>query len=136
MPKTKEQYFILTDLLEKIIWSLRGYCDDIDCDKYMYKEILRKKYQPVLKHKISCIEKLEREERIILEMLADKKFRKYRYEKCIVCKKPVDTLNENNKIVSYTRPSKMRKGYSEWQGVWTHLNCSTKIKIPMGWKRF
>lgn len=69
-------------------------------------------------------------------MLSQKKYKKYRFEKCAVCKRLLDKLDEKNKIVSFTRPSPTNKKYHEWKGVWAHKKCAYKVKIPIGWKKF
>ena len=126
-----DEYCILTDKLEEINWTIYGKCNDIDCDKYMYKDLLKKRYHPVLEHNFSCMEKLRRDKSTIMKMLSDKKYKRHRYKKCAVCKKSLDKLNEKNIIVSFTRPSD--KGSCQWNGVWTHKNCSSKVKVPRGW---
>src|SRR3989338_3649896 len=92
----KEEYYILTDKLEEIEWSLEGKCNDIDCDKYMYKDLLKKRYRPVLEHNFSCMEKLRRDKSTIMKMLSDKKYKRHRYKKCAVCKKSLD--NRKNPV--------------------------------------
>ena len=77
--KDKSEYYFLTDKLDEIIWALEGKCDDIDCDKYMYKDLLKKKYRPVLKHSFSCMKKLKREKEVLLRLLSNKKYRNYRF---------------------------------------------------------
>ncbi len=128
-----DEYQILTDKLEEINWALEGQCNDIDCDKYMYKDLLKKRYKPVLEHNFSCIAKLRRDKMAIMKILSEKKYKRHRYEKCAGCKKQLDKLNEKNKIVSFTRP--LSDGNSQWDGVWAHKNCSSKVKIPDGWKK-
>ena len=59
MQEDKEEYYVLTDKLEETEWAIEGKCNDIDCDKYLYKDLLKKKYEPVLKHNFSCIKKLK-----------------------------------------------------------------------------
>ena len=41
MNQNHEEYLLLTEKLETIEWALEGSCDDIDCDKYMYKDLLK-----------------------------------------------------------------------------------------------
>lgn len=131
--KNKEEYYFLTDRLDEITWALEGQCNDIDCDKYMYKDILKKKYKPVLEHNFSCVKKLKMEKEIIMRILSQNKYKRYRYIKCYVCHISLDKLNEKNKIVSFTR--KMDKGYSQWNGFWIHNKCNKKVKIPKGWEK-
>jgi len=135
--KDKDEYYFLGEKLEEINWALEGNCDDIDCDKYMYKDLLKKKYNPVLEHNFSCIDKLKRNKAAVMRLLSQKKFQKYRYEKCNVCKKKLDKLDEKNTIVSFTRPSIFggKKTY-ELNMVWAHHKCSKKVKIPKGWENF
>ncbi len=133
--KTKEEYYFLTEKLEEIQWALDGKCNDIDCNKYMYKDLLKKKYKPVLSHSYSCLEPLKREKSAILGLLSLKKFKRYRFEKCYVCKKKLDKLHNENLIVSFTKPSITSKGYYEWKGYWAHRKCASKVKTPEGWKK-
>lgn len=131
-----DEYFFLTEKLEEINLAFKGECDDIDCDKYIYKDILKKRYKPVLEHNFSCMDKLKRDKNAVMRLLSQKKFNKHRYQKCSVCKKKVDKLDEKNTIVSFTRPSLRSKNACEWNGLWVHSKCSKKVKIPKGWKRF
>ena len=86
MPKDDiDEYFLLIEKLEEIIWALEGSCNDIDCDKYTYKNLLRKKYKPVLEHNFSCMPKLRREKEAAMHLLSLNKFRKFRYKKCGIC---------------------------------------------------
>jgi len=133
--KIKEEYFILTEILEEVNWALEGECNDIDCDRYMYKDLLKKKYKPVLEHNFSCMEKLNREKSALMRLLSLRKFRKLRYTKCHVCKKSLDKLSEKSTIVSFTKLTSDKKFY-QWDGVWAHNSCSPKVKIPKGWERF
>ena len=135
MNKIRNEYYLLEEKLDEITWALEGKCNDIDCDKYMYKELLKKKYKPVLKHSFSCLDKLKREKEAVMSLLSLKKFKKYRYKKCDVCKRNLDKLSDKNKIVSFTRLSPTNKGYYQWDGVWAHKKCSPKVKIPKGWKK-
>ena len=134
--KNKYEYYFLTGKLDEIIWALKGECDDIDCDKYMYKDLLKKKYKPVLEHNFSCIKKLIRDKETVTSILSNKKYKKYRYEKCATCKKLLDKLNDKSKIVSFIKQSLSNKEYYQWKGVWAHKKCSSKVKIPKGWKKF
>ena len=95
----KEEYYVLTEKLEEIGWALDGQCNDIDCDKYMYKDLLKKRYKPVLEHNFSCIKKLKNDKQTILRILSQNKYKKYRYIKCTVCKNHIDKLNENLNIL-------------------------------------
>jgi len=85
--KTREEYHVLVDILDRITWAIDGSCDDIDCDKYMYKETLQKKFKPVLEHTFSCIKKLRKEKEAVLRILSQRKYTKYRYKTCSICKK-------------------------------------------------
>src|SRR3989344_3678814 len=105
MSKDQDEYYLLTEKLEEIIWALEGSCNDIDCDKYIYKNLLKKKYKPVLKHSYSCTPKLKREKEAAMGLLSLKKFRKFRYKKCKVCNKKLDSLGKDFTIVSFTRPA-------------------------------
>ena len=128
----KEEYYFLTEKLEEINWALDGQCNDIDCDKYMYKDLLNKKYKPVLEHNFSCIKKLKSEKQAILRILSQNKYRKYRYIKCPICKDLIDQLSEKSTIRSFTRP--LENKMHEWKGIWVHKKCSKKVKTPKGWE--
>ena len=92
--------------------------------------------KPVLEHNSSCIKKLRTEREVVLRILSQKKYKKYRYLKCNVCKKELDKLSKKSKIVSFTKPIEVKeKVYYQWEGVWTHKSCASKVKIPTGWKR-
>ena len=132
----RDEYYFLTEQLEEVNWALEGQCNDIDCDKYMYKELLKKKYKPVLEHSFSCIESLKREKAAIMRLLSQKKYKKYRITGCNVCKKNLDKLDEKNIIVSFTRPSQRNTKHHKWDCFWVHKRCSSKVKVPEGWKRF
>lgn len=133
-PANKEEYYFLIEKLDEVIWAIKGECNDIDCDKYLYRDLLKKRYRPVLEHNFSCLEKLKREKGAIMRILSAKKYRKYRYEKCNACERYLDKLNDRNKIVSFTKP--LPNGCSQWNGVWAHRSCSSKVRVPEGWKKF
>jgi len=134
--KDKEEYYFLTDKLEEVDWAIKGECNDIDCDRYIYKDLLKKRYKPVLTHSFSCIKKLKAEKEAVLRILSQNKYKKYRYIKCSVCGKNLDKLNEKNKIVSFTKQININgKVYHEWDGVWAHKRCSSRVKTPVGWKK-
>lgn len=133
--KIKDEYYLLTEKLDEINLSLKGDCNDIDCDKYMYKGLLKKRYKPVLEHNFSCKNKLRKEKEAVMRLLSQRKFGKLRFEKCVVCKKMLYKLSDKNTIVSFTRPTKDKK-YHEWEGVRVHNSCSKKVKIPNGWEKF
>ncbi len=132
--RIQDEYYLLTEVLERITWALEGSCDDIDCDKYMYKNLLKKSVKPVLEHGFSCTEKINRDKAAVIRLLGQKKFRKHRYEKCSICKRNVDKLSSKSTIVSYTRPCRDKKGYYQMDSVRVHNSCSPRVKIPEGWK--
>jgi hypothetical protein len=134
--KIRDEYYLLSEKLDEIRWALEGECDDIDCDEYLYKNLLKNKYKPVLEHDFSCMENLNRNKAAVMRLLSQKKFRKFRYEMCTVCNKNVDKLHGSNTIVSYTRPSETDKKYFHWEGIWAHKHCQHKVKIPKGWQKF
>ena len=134
--KNKEEYYFLTEKLDEINWALEGECNDIDCDRYTYKDMLKSKYKPVLKHSFSCISKLKTEKLAVMRLLSQNKYNKYRYVKCHVCNKNLDKLNEKNIIRGFIKKSEKNKNYSEWKGIWVHKKCSKKLKTPDGWKSF
>ena len=130
------EYVLLTSKLDDINLALEGSCDEIDCDKYMYKEMLKKKYRPILKHGYSCVPNLKRDKAAIMRLLGMKKFRKYRMKKCKVCSRNVDTLGNSHTIVSFTRPSTYNNRIAyEWKGLHAHRTCSRKVKTPKEWER-
>lgn len=132
----KEEYYLLTDKLEEIEWALEGKCDDIDCDKYLYKDLLKQKYKPVLHHEFSCMKKLKMKKEAVLRILSKRRYRKYRYLKCNICRKELDKLSKLSRIVSFTKPIKKDgKVFYEWNGIWVHRNCASKVKIPAGWNK-
>lgn len=133
--KTREEYHLMVDILDRIIWALDGSCDDIDCDQYTYKNLLQKRIKPVLEHNFSCVKKLRTEKEAVLRILSQRKYTKYRSKKCNVCKKSLDSLSKDSYIMSYTRPSQLRKTFHEWNAVWVHKRCRTKVQIPKGWKK-
>ena len=136
MNKNYDEYYVLTDKLEEITWALGGSCNDIDCDKYMYKNLLKKKYKPVLKHSYSCIPVLKLEKEAVMRLLSLKKFKKFRFKKCAVCSLKLDSLGKNFTIVSFTRPIKRNgKKFYEYKGIHVHKKCKNKVTTPKGWKR-
>lgn len=134
--QTRDEYYFLKDKFDEIQWALEGQCNDIDCDKYMYRNLIKKKYKPVLKHSYSCIKSLKWEKEAVLRLLSLPKFRKLRYKKCAVCHKKADTLSKFATIASFTRPSQHAKEYFEWNGLWVHRRCRKKMKTPKGWQKF
>ena len=136
MNKSSEEYYILIEKQEEITWALGGSYNDIDCDKYMYKEMLKKKYKPLLKHSYSCIPVLKREKEAVMRLLSLKKFNKFRYKKCHVCGRKVDSLGKDFNIVSFTRPiERNSKKFYEYKGIQLHKRCKNKVTIPKGWKK-
>jgi len=129
-----DEYFLLKQKLEELEDAEQGYCTDVDCDKYTYKDVLRKGYRFTLEYNFSCIKKVKRYKSAVMRLLSLKKFRKFRFEKCPVCKKQCDTLSEKSTIVSFTRPSNYPAGSVEWTGIWAHNVCKKKVKTPEGWK--
>jgi len=136
MNKARDEYYLLTEKLEETDWALDGSCNDIDCDKYMYKSLLKTKYKPVLKHSYSCSSKLKREKEAVMRLLSLKKFKKFRYKKCSVCNRYVDSLGKDSLIVSFTRPATFKgKKVSEYKGIYVHKKCKYKVKVPAGWQK-
>lgn len=131
--KDYDEYFILEEALEKINDALAGSCDDIDCDKYTYKNLLKKGYRPTLEHGYSCMKKLKRDRDAVMRLLSLKKFRKFRYKKCDVCNRKLDKLSEDYYIVGLTQPCENKK-YYRWESMSVHRKCKRKAKIPTGWK--
>jgi hypothetical protein len=127
----RDEYYLLSERLYDVKAALRGDCDDIDCDHYIYKELLKKKYGPVLKHSFSCKESLEREKAALLRLLSLDRFRKVRHKPCAACGKLVDTLNE--RLVGFRKP--LAGGYVEVKHVWAHRACARSVKAPKGWSK-
>ncbi|HLD06515.1 MAG TPA: hypothetical protein VJC16_03200 [Candidatus Nanoarchaeia archaeon] len=94
MNKRLDEYRVLTEKLDEIAWALEGKCNDIDCDKYMYKDLLKKKYKPALAHHYSCIPSLHREKGALMRLLSLRKFRRFRYKKCAICGRTADSLGK------------------------------------------
>ena len=57
----EDEYYFLIEKLEEVDWAIKGECDDIDCNKYVYKSLLKKGYRSVLEHNFSCVKKLKHE---------------------------------------------------------------------------
>jgi len=109
---------LLREKLDEINWALEGSCNDIDCNKYMYKDLIKKKFKPVLEHNYSCMSKLKGEKEAVMRLLSQSKFRELRYKKCKVCKKNLDKLSDKNNIVSFTKEIKHNQETSyQWEGV-------------------
>ncbi len=130
------EYYLLTEKLEEIVFALEGKCNDIDCDKYMYKQMLKQKYKPILEHNFSCIKSLKRDKAAIMRLLSQSQFKRYRYVKCYICQRIMDKLSKNNTIVCFTRISAVNKKLHELNMVRVHNNCKRKVKIPKGWNQF
>ncbi|MEK6891189.1 MAG: hypothetical protein AABX03_03550 [Nanoarchaeota archaeon] len=131
--ETLEEYSFLEERLDETIWALRGSCNDIDCNKYIYKDLLKKRYKPVLDHNFSCMPNLKKEKEALMRILSNKKYAKCRHKKCYVCRNKLDSLDEKSKIISFTRPSKINENYIEIKIAWVHKKCSKKVKAPEGW---
>lgn len=132
----REEYYFLKEKLDELGDSLRGYCSDIDCDRYIYKDLLKKKYKPVLKHSFSCMRSVKRDNATVMRLLSAKKFRNFRYKSCTVCERQCDSLSEHSKIVSFKKPFENNKEFFEMKLIWVHAACRRKVKIPEGWKKF
>ncbi len=130
----REEYYLLRDILDEINLGLEGKCNDIDCDKYIYKGLLKKKYKPVLEHNFSCLDSLKKQRNATLRLLSMRKFLKFRYEKCSICQKQLDTLSKDATIVGFTKPTENGKFY-HYESIRTHQRCSRLVKIPRGWKK-
>ncbi len=132
----REEYYFLTEKLQEIEAALEGSCNDIDCDKYTYKYCLKKRYKPVLKHGFSCIPSLKREKEAIMGIVSLPRYKKFRYKKCTVCEKTLDSLGSGYSIVSFTRPSPSGdKGYVEYNSIYVHKKCKRKVAVPEGWEK-
>jgi len=136
--KIRDEYYLLTDKLDEINWALEGSCDDIDCDKYTYKDLLKKKYKPILEHNYSCMNHLKLKKEAIMRILSLKRYRKERITQCEVCKDELDKLGKTFTIVSFTRPSNDDKRFPksvEVKLIDVHKKCKKKIRIPEGWRK-
>lgn len=136
----KDQYWLLTDLLDNTKWQLEGDCEDIDCNRYIYLDSMkRKSVCTVLDHKFSCVPKLKRDYKSIMGLLSEKKFRKLRYKKCDVCAKLLDTLNNKNPITTFIAKKLSGKGKIkgfECKMFRTHKQCKKMLKVPEGFRRW
>src|SRR3989344_5894391 len=121
-----EEYSYLTYRLDVVTWALKGECDDIDCNKYIHRDELRKDCKPVLEHNYSCMDHLKRERNALLRILSQKRYRKERYEQCVVCKKDVDQLDDRSVLTAFSRHSRRNPKYSEIKFVRSHKACSRK----------
>ncbi len=134
--KIKDEYYFLTERLEEINLALNGECNDIDCDRYMCRLPLMKKYKPILQHSFSCINSLKRDKAAILIILSKKRYKKHRYTQCNACRKVLDKLGDDSTIASFTKKSKiMGKKVYEWKGFWVHEKCRKKVKAKTGWEK-
>ncbi|MBI1935461.1 hypothetical protein HYS31_03390 [Candidatus Woesearchaeota archaeon] len=131
----REEFYFLTERLQEIDAALEGNCNDIDCDKYIYKYCLKKIHKPVLRHGFSCTLSLKREKEAIMRIVSLTRYKKCRYLKCTVCGKKVDSLGKECSVVSFTRPCG-DKGYVEYKGIYAHKKCKRKVAVPDGWKRW
>ena len=134
MSNVKEEYYFLTEKLDEINWALNGSCNDIDCDKYMYKDILKKRYKPVLKHGFSCMTSLKIEQEACLRILSLKRYKIYRYKKCQVCGKSLDKLSNKSVVVVFKRLIKNHKAY-QLKFIDAHRSCKKKAITPKGWDK-
>lgn|SRR3989338_408932 len=136
MADEREEYYLLEKKLEEITWALEGSCNDVDCDKYTYRNLFKKRYKPVLNHGFSCLPSLRREKEAVMRLLSLKKFRKFRYRRCEICKKNFDSLGKKYTIVSFLRPSKFKgQKAHEYKGVSVHEKCKKRVHIPLGWEK-
>ncbi len=130
------QYYILVDKLEEITWALEGHCNDIDCDHYMYKNLLKKKFRPVLEHSYSCMPSLKRDKEALFRLLSLRKFKKFRYKRCHVCNKNLDSLGDSYTIATFTKPVIVHgKKWYEHKGYPVHKRCKRRVAIPDGWNK-
>ncbi len=128
----KEEYYFLLEKLEEVTFALKGSCNDIDCDKYIYRDLLHKKYKPTLHHSFSCMKKLQIEKEVIFRIISQKKYEKFRYKICPICKKRLDSISDKSVIIALTKQSSVNN-YYELKTIWTHKLCKKKFIIPLGW---
>ena len=134
-PSQKEEYYVLSDLRERVIWQIEGSCEDANCDKYIYLDLFKKKYKPVLKHSYSCIPSLKRELTTLNAVLLLPRYKKYRFRLCDICKKPYDDLDHDAAPITSFIATEMRDEGYEWRGVRTHKKCQRFVKTPEGFKK-
>ena len=131
----REEYYLITDFLDKVNWALEGDCDDVDCDKYTFRCCLKKKFRPILEHGYSCIEHLKRKKTTLMRLLSQTKYKRFRFKKCSVCKKNLDTLGKDYTLTSFTKPLKERKRYSQLELISSHKKCQRKVETPEGFSK-
>ncbi len=131
---TKEEYYFLTNRLEEINNALEGFCNDVDCDEYLYRYCIKKKYKPVLNHKSSCIPSFKREKEALMRILSLSRYKKFRYEKCAVCGKKLDSVGNDFAVTGFIRPYKDH-GSFEYKGIHIHKKCERKVIVPEGWEK-
>ena len=134
----KSQYYLLVDFLDRTKWQLRGDCEDIDCDKYIYRTSL-KKHHPTLEHSYSCFPSLQRQLQSLMALLSDKKFKRFRFKRCEVCANPLDTLDDKNPFSSFIEIEPKKKGKFkgyEFKSFRTHPRCRKLLPTPQGFKAF
>lgn len=129
-----EEYLYLTRRLDIVNQGLEGYCDDVDCDKYVYKDVLKKDFKPTLDHSYSCIGTLVREKKALIRVLSLPRYKEDRYEKCPVCKVLMDKLDEKG-VVLFMLTKPLKNGNSQIHIIRCHEKCKLKFKIPKGWKK-
>lgn len=135
----KKQYWFLKSRRDDITWQIKGGCEDIDCDHFIEKRLLKKKYKPALTHSFSCVPKLKYERALLEDLLKHRIFKSLRYRPCDFCKKTLDDLDQKNPPVMFIaiKPTitKNRKGYAT-EIMKVHTYCRRKLKAPDGFKAF
>ena len=122
--KIKRLYLILNENLENCEDIINNECDDIDCSKFKYAKELRNPYN-IISH-ASCVKKAKSEKEIILEFLKEKRFNRFRYKKCCVCKKKLDTLSKEYHIEMITK--KLAKSSQAYFFI-MHAKCKKKWNV-------
>ena len=128
----KEEYYLLTDHLDEFNQALDGDCDDVDCDKYLFREYLKKRFKPLLEHGFSCIEGLKRQKAVLMRLVSLPKYKRFRFKKCPVCKNEMDKLGEDYMITCFTEPTEKKKKYYKMEIRSSHTKCKSKLNAPKG----
>ena len=126
---------VLSDLRERVIWQIEGSCEDANCDKYIYLDLFKKKYKPILEHSYSCMPSLKRELATFNSVLSLSRYKKYRFQPCDICKKPYDDLGYDAAPIIGFIAKEAKNNFYEWRSVHTHAKCRRFVKTPEGFKK-
>jgi hypothetical protein len=129
-----DEYHYLTNRLDTVKVAIEGSCDDIDCDQFIYKDILIDECGPVLNHQSSCMQHLHKEHAALMRILSMQRYAQERYRSCDVCQDQLDTLGEEYTIVGYMQEIQGEEVY-EYRSYCVHAGCKMEVRIPDGWKK-